>query len=619
MFKLLRYFSIVSFVAMSIVVLLLGFLFREVSERQVIEVGESKNVELAKVFSNSLRTLYLPLLTSELNAENLQDHPKIVELHRIVQEKMKGLSVVKIKIYNKRGLIVFSSDPEQIGDDKSSNPGFVSALEGQVVSVLTYRGQIYAPEGLIFERDLLSSYTPILRDGSIEGVFELYTDVTPLLERVKKIQIVLMVGVTFILALLYICLFFIVRYAARLLGEEAEHRRKGEKALANLAIRDSLTGLYNRRHFEEVFREEIVCAVRDEAILALFLCGMNSFKEINDTYGHETGDLALKEVSEVLLNSIRGSDLVFRWAGDEFMVVLPNTTREGISVVGERIHAGLSQISKARDLELDLSIGVAICPEHGSQAADLVRLADRALFIAKKGGDHFHIGEDEYQLDEECIDVVFQAVMDVSVNRIQGYEALSRDPSGKRSILQVFKKYGAIGKLHELKCLCFFKQLRMARELGMKRLFINVDFKILKNLDIPDKSPEMEVVLEISEADVLEDVDDCLEITKRWKRAGYKFAIDDFGAGFISLPFISGLSPDYIKLDRSTVLQAVSSKKFRLVLEDLVCGLRKITQDGIIAEGIETEEELSVMEELGITLIQGYLFGRPESLTSLPN
>ena len=293
------------------------------------------------------------------------------------------------------------------------------------------------------------------------------------------------------------------------------------------------------------------------------------------------------------------------------MVVLPNTNREGLIVVTERIHAG---IMKKRNFGVGVSIGVSLYPEHGSEPDQLVKFADRALYIAKKGGDKVHIGEEEYQLNDNSIRVVFQPVMDVRLNQVRGYEALSRDPHGKQSILALFKKYQAIGKLHELKCLCFRLQIKAAQEARVERLFINVDFKLLKMIDIPFLPSGMEMVLEISEGEVLDNVDDHLKVAQQWRKAGYKFAMDDFGAGFISLPFIARLVPDYIKLDRSTVLQAVASEEFKSVLKELIHALRKISTDGIIAEGIETEKELSVMKELGLDLIQGYFFGQPKPL-----
>jgi EAL domain-containing protein (putative c-di-GMP-specific phosphodiesterase class I) len=124
----------------------------------------------------------------------------------------------------------------------------------------------------------------------------------------------------------------------------------------------------------------------------------------------------------------------------------------------------------------------------------------------------------------------------------------------------------------------------------------------------------MEVILEISELEALHDVNNRLTIAQKWREQGFKFAIDDFGAGFVSLPFIARLIPDYIKLDRSTVLQAVSSEKFREFLKDLLKAIKNYSKEGIIAEGIETEKELQVMKGIGIHLIQGFLVGKPKEL-----
>ncbi len=110
------------------------------------------------------------------------------------------------------------------------------------------------------------------------------------------------------------------------------------------------------------------------------------------------------------------------------------------------------------------------------------------------------------------------------------------------------------------------------------------------------------------------DIENHLAIAQKWRDKGYQFAIDDFGAGFVSLPFIARLSPEYIKLDRSTVLQAVESPKFKNILSDLLSGLKNCATEGIIAEGVETSYELEVVKELKIPLVQGFLFGKPEEI-----
>lgn len=150
----------------------------------------------------------------------------------------------------------------------------------------------------------------------------------------------------------------------------------------------------------------------------------------------------------------------------------------------------------------------------------------------------------------------------------------------------------------------------------MARVFINVDFELLESLETIEKPPACEVILEISEKEALHDMEAHLAITNKWREEGYGFAIDDFGAGFISLPFLAKLTPEYIKLDRLTIRQAVTSEKFREFLNFLVQGLRNYAGQGIIAEGIEIDEELEVVRSMGVSLAQGFLLDRPNPLPS---
>jgi diguanylate cyclase (GGDEF)-like protein/PAS domain S-box-containing protein len=391
-------------------------------------------------------------------------------------------------------------------------------------------------------------------------------------------------------------------------------RRQAEQTLAEQAIRDPLTNLYNRRYLNQRIQEEVAQAEHKGQSLAILACDLDHFKEINDTHGHQAGDRILREVATSIGESIRGADSAFRWGGDEIIILLANTSKDGVLIAAQRVRDGVSRVKGAPDRRLDVSIGIALFPEHGRSPDDLLRLADRALYIAKKGGDKIHIGEEEYHLSDDTIRVVFQPVVDLRLNEALGYEALSRDAQGRLGILDLFKKYHAIGLLDDLKRLCFTTQLRTAQTLGLKKVFINVDFKLLGGLQLDPPPPGLEVVLEISEGEALHDVENHLAIAKRWRDYGYKFAIDDFGAGFISLPFIARLLPEHIKLDRSTVLQAVESTRFRRIMKDLLLGLRNCSTDGLIAEGIESAKELEVVRELGIYLVQGYLLGKPDEL-----
>jgi len=303
------------------------------------------------------------------------------------------------------------------------------------------------------------------------------------------------------------------------------------------------------------------------------------------------------------------------------MVVLPETTREGARTTAERVRKRIHDMRKEVHPQLDISLGIALYPEHGLNEDDLIRVADLALYIAKKGGGKIHVGAEEYALDQKSAKVTFepivaiQPIVDVRSGEPIGHEALSRDPNRKASILDLFKRYELIGKLNELKCICFQTQIKMAQKADLKSVFINVDFKVLSTIEPPPKPDHLNIILEISELEALHDVESRLDIANRWRKWGYKFAIDDFGAGFISLPFIARLIPEYIKIDRSTILQAVSTPQFREFLSGMVVALKSYARDGIIVEGIETEKELEVTKEVGIHLVQGFLLGKPYEIS----
>jgi len=392
-------------------------------------------------------------------------------------------------------------------------------------------------------------------------------------------------------------------------------RKLAEQALKDLSIRDPLTNLYNRRYFNKRIEEEISRATRQKSRFALLLCDLDHFKKVNDTRSHQVGDEILKAAGQAIQTATRDVDFVFRWGGDEFVVILLVDDRQGITDAGERIRQRVMALGEEWRLPLDLSIGVASFPEHGGDSTQLIRLADRALYIAKKRGDKIHIGEEEYELDDGVVKVVFQPIVDTLSGQVIGHEALSRSSTEDLGIQELFRKYHSIGKLLELKEICFRKQIETAAAQGLERVFINVDFRLLEPIGRRKKPDRVEVILEISEKEALIDIEHHLAVTQEWRADGFKFAFDDFGVGFISLPFLADLEPEYIKLDRLTILQAVASDEFREFLNHVVRGLRQYARQGTVAEGIETEEELAVAKQIGIHLVQGYLFGEPRPIT----
>ncbi|MDH3598349.1 MAG: HAMP domain-containing histidine kinase [Candidatus Tectomicrobia bacterium] len=227
-FRLIRYFSTTSALIFVIMAILLGMFYGRIARTHLITLGETNNVALTQSFANSVWPRFAPFLTSSssLSTKLLRAHPETKLLRRAVLEQMAGLSVVKVKIYTLDGKTVFSTQTSQIGDDKSTNAGFQAARNGQVTSELTHRDTFSAFEQTIEDRDVLASYLPIRRGAQtphipqIEGVFEVYTDVTPLLTNIERTQTHVILGVTLGLGILYAILFAIVRRADRLIGQQ---------------------------------------------------------------------------------------------------------------------------------------------------------------------------------------------------------------------------------------------------------------------------------------------------------------------------------------------------------------------------------------------------------------
>jgi len=223
-FKLLRYFSITSLLATVIVTVLLGMLYREIAIKDLVDLGESKNVALAQALSNSLWERINPFLTwaSGLSDDELRAHPETAKLYQAVLGMMKGTAVVKIKVYDLAGRTVFSTEPKQIGENQSANAGFLAGRAGKVVSSLVHRDRFNAFDHIIENRNLLQSYIPIPRGPQepVKAVFELYYDVTSFLQKVERTKRSVVISVALVLALLYGVLFFIVRHADGLIRRQ---------------------------------------------------------------------------------------------------------------------------------------------------------------------------------------------------------------------------------------------------------------------------------------------------------------------------------------------------------------------------------------------------------------
>lgn len=226
-FPLLRYFSIVSFISMLIAALLLASLYRNISVENLLQYGEEKNAVLAQVLANSIWPEFEPFLpiAAKLDQQQLRAHPKTKKMLVLVKKYVAGLDVLKIKIFDLHGFTIFSTDVSQIGIQKPAGYlGIVSARTGQPISQLSFREKINSINGMKYHRHVIASYLPIRDPNSnnVEGVFEVYYDVTDLFEQIEKTKSYIGVGVVLILLVLYGALFYLVRHADNIMKQQSQ-------------------------------------------------------------------------------------------------------------------------------------------------------------------------------------------------------------------------------------------------------------------------------------------------------------------------------------------------------------------------------------------------------------
>ncbi|MFM9886446.1 MAG: ATP-binding protein [Burkholderiales bacterium] len=235
MFNLLRYFSVTSLLSILVATIGLSFLYREFALRDLSRVGEQHNEVLTQIVSNTIWPEFNAFLASaaSLTGDEIRSRSETHRLHDRLRSITRDTSVLKIKIYSLGGLTVYSSESKQIGDDKSRNAGFLSARDGTAATEITHRNQFSAFEETVFDRGVLSSYLPVRPLGSdrVEAVFEVYDDITPFINNIKRTHLTVILGVLLVLGLLYGVLFVIVRRADRIIKRQAAAQAAVERRL----------------------------------------------------------------------------------------------------------------------------------------------------------------------------------------------------------------------------------------------------------------------------------------------------------------------------------------------------------------------------------------------------
>lgn len=439
------------------------------------------------------------------------------------------------------------------------------------------------------------------------------------------------------------------------LHEDVTEKRRAEDHIRQLAQQDSLTGIANRLHFKEHLNRAITESEGGGGF-AIHLVDLDRFKEVNDTLGHPAGDELIRMVANRLLSNMRNGDLVARLGGDEFAVLQRNLTNETHArALAERLMPALSRdyAIQGQRVRIGASIGVALGPGDGTDADEVIRKADIALYRAKSlGRGNIVVFESELetklkqrkQLENALRDAIglgqfevhFQPIHDAGTGEVCCCEALARwrltDGSfvSPGAFIPIAEETGLISQIGAFVLETACRQaLGWPETVGVAVNLSAVQFErghvanLVERVLRETGLDPMRLTLEVTETLLLEDEPSTRDTLSRLQEIGVSIALDDFGTGYSSLSYLRSFSFDYIKIDRSFIAdlepcemdEVPSGRRSRgrqaAVILRAVAGLARELGIVTVAEGIETELQLAAVRSFGCTKVQGFLLSRP--------
>jgi diguanylate cyclase (GGDEF)-like protein len=420
------------------------------------------------------------------------------------------------------------------------------------------------------------------------------------------------------------------------------------------SVTDLLTGLGNRRSLFQLL-DAFVADQGDpgapERSLAFMFVDLDKFKEVNDSFGHATGDELLRQLGARLRNSLRDSDLVVRLGGDEFALALLDAGADYAATVAARLTAQIEEpfMLDAVRVQIGASIGIAVMPDDATDAADVVRCADLAMYRAKLEGKPFAIYQEDLdgaanrvQLVEELraaieqrqLELHYQPQVDLATGEINSVEALVRWIHPRLGyvppleFIALAEDAGLMGALTAVVLDEALFQCASWRSAGRQlRVSVNISASDLLNPDFPDLVARLlegyglaaeVLVLEMTETTAIADFERSQDAIQQLHDLGLVVSVDDFGAGFTSLAYLGSLAVKELKLDRSFISRLADSKQGRdLALVTATVELAHALGLRVVAEGVEDHECLSLLSGLSCDLVQGYVISKPKPADQL--
>ena len=615
----------------------LGFVLARVLQSQIVTRSLADAGESAQLVA---RLGIQPRLTPR----ELRDGLSAQDI-RALDEQLRARSVktdlARIKIWNNRGRIVYSDDHALIGRSPSESDDLGDALRGEpdpaeVVSPSLHT-ETASEVGL---GRLVEVYVPLrfVASGPPAGVFEIYLSYRPIAAAISRDENMIALLVFLGLALLWAILFRIVASASRRLSRQARENSR-------LARYDQLTGLPNRT----LFREHVAQALGESDPLAptvaVLLLDIDAFKQVNDTLGHRTGDEVLREVARRLQTRLGPEALLARLGNDEYAILQPLA---GGAADAPTVAAAAQAAMEAPitldgvALNVEVSIGIAIAPDHAHDADTLLQRADMALDRARARRGRVEVYSPEYDqsgaarlallgevrpaLERGEFVLFYQPQLDLASGRVNSVEALLRWRHPERGMvaplefISLIEQTALVGPvtLHVIELA--LRQLAAWRADGLE-LGISVNLSA-RNLHEPELAQQIETLLrshavpaaaltvEVTESAAMADPDTAVSLLDTLRTLGVGVSIDDFGSGHASIAYLARLPASELKIDRSFVSRMCESPRDAAIVRTTI-DLARHLELRVVAEGIETTAVCERLAAMGCDTGQGYLISRP--------
>jgi diguanylate cyclase (GGDEF)-like protein/PAS domain S-box-containing protein len=420
--------------------------------------------------------------------------------------------------------------------------------------------------------------------------------------------------------------------------------KRREKQISIMAYSDALTKLPNRAALERRLTKAIARAARDHLTLAVFFIDLDNFKNINDSLGHDKGDQVLIEVAARLSKTIRSEDTLSRLGGDEFILLSESIDNENaVYTLATRILAALKQpIQLApHTIYINASIGIAIYPEDGQTTQELIKNADMAMYKAKsEGKNKFVLFTQEMHekllnrirtenairtgLKQREFSVFYQPKIDLDNERITSFEALARWRKngtiiGPDTFIPIAEESGLIDEmsLYVLDEVCIFLGKMHNHNLPMLPISVNMSPRTFNNVQIVEtidsilgahRIDHRLIEFEITETTAMKNVQHTLAIMQRFRQRGIRFSIDDFGTGYSSLSYLSEMPVSTLKIDKRFI--SADDPNSRSIVSTITA-MSKQMQLKVVAEGVETSNQLQWLRQIGCNEVQGFYYSRP--------